>query len=332
MPLTGPATRPAARLTAGLATKPATGLATRPAVLAFGGNALLPDPRNPDAQEEKARAFAEGLKLLLPKEAGMAIVHGNGPQVGMIMLRIEATRGRIPPESLDVLVAETQGSMGYLLTRALRSSFLEREVAAVLTQVTVDPEDPGFKDPSKPIGPFYSAEEAEGLKIERGWKMAKIPGKGWRRTVASPRPKEIVEIHTIADAVSHGHVIIAGGGGGIPVLQKGGTLQGVEAVIDKDFTASLLAVALQADRFVILTDVPHVSLGFGAASERPVRSMNADEAKRLLDEGEFPPGSMGPKVQASLRYARATGCRALITDLDHLAKALEGQEGTWVGP
>lgn len=320
--MTGFATRLAERST--------TESTTRPAVLAFGGNALLPDPRNPDAQEENARAFAEGLKLLLPKDSGMAVVHGNGPQVGMIMLRIEATRDRIPPESLDVLVAETQGSMGYLLTRALRSSFLEREVAAVLTQVTVDPEDPGFKDPSKPIGPFYSEDEAERLK--QSWKMAKIPGKGWRRTVASPMPKEIVEIHTIADAVSHGHVIIAGGGGGIPVFQRGKLLQGMEAVIDKDFTASLLAVALQADRFVILTDVPHVSLGFNTASERTIQSMSADEAKRLLDLGEFPPGSMGPKVEASLLYARATGRRALITDLDHLAAALEGQDGTWVRP
>ena len=143
---------------------------------------------------------------------------------------------------------------------------------------------------------------------------------------------EKLEIHTIADAVSHGHVIIAGGGGGIPVFQRGKLLQGMEAVIDKDFTASLLAVALQADRFVILTDVPHVSLGFNTASERTIQSMSADEAKRLLDLGEFPPGSMGPKVEASLLYARATGRRALITDLDHLAAALEGQDGTWVRP
>lgn len=304
----------------------------KPAVLAFGGNALLSDPKNPMAQEERARAFAKGLKLLLPEDAGMAVVHGNGPQVGMILLRIEATRDRIPPESLDILVAETQGSIGYLLTKALRSSFPEREVAAVLTQVTVDPEDRGFIEPSKPIGPVYSTEEAERLHLMQGWRMAEAAGKGWRRVVASPKPKEIIEIHTIADAVSHGHVIIAGGGGGIPVLQEGKTLKGVEAVIDKDFTAGLLAVALQAGRFVILTDVPHVSIDFGKASERPIQSMNVDEAKRLLKEGEFPPGSMGPKVEASLLYARATGREALITDLDHLEKALEGQDGTWVGP
>ncbi len=293
---------------------------------------MLPDPQNPRAQEEMACAFAKGLKLLLPKDAGMAIVHGNGPQVGMILLRIEATRDRIPPESLDILVAETQGSIGYLLTRALRSSFPEREIAAVLTQVAVDPEDRGFIDPKKPIGPFYSADETERLHLTRGWMIAEIAGKGWRRVVASPRPKEIIEIHTIADAVSHGHVVIAGGGGGIPVLRKGKILQGVEAVIDKDFTAGLLAVALQAGRFVILTDVPHVSLDFGKASEKAIRSMSADEAESLLEAGEFPPGSMGPKVEASLLYARATGRRALITDLDHLTEALEEQEGTWIEP
>jgi carbamate kinase len=304
----------------------------RPAILAFGGNALLPDPKNPRAQEERTNAFTKCLKLLLPKDAGMAIVHGNGPQVGMILLRIDATRDRIPPESLDILVAETQGSIGYLLTRALRNSFPEREIAAVLTQVAVDPEDRGFVDPTKPIGPIYSAKEAGRLQLTRGWRMAEVAGKGWRRVVASPRPKEIIEIHTIADAVSHGHVVIAGGGGGIPVLWKGKTMQGVEAVIDKDFTAGLLAVALQAVRFVILTDVPHVSIDFGKSSEMPVYGMCTDEAERLLGAGEFPPGSMGPKVEASLLYARATGREALITDLDHLAKALKGKEGTWIKP
>jgi carbamate kinase len=307
-------------------------LLTGSTVLAFGGNALLPDPRNPEAQEKTALSFSRALKLLLPKKAGIALVHGNGPQVGMILLRIDATRDRIPPESLDILVAETQGSIGYLLTRILRNSFPEREVAAVLTQVRVDAKDQGFQNPTKPIGPIYSTDEAESLQLHSGWKMVEVLGKGWRRVVPSPRPGEIIEIHTIADAISHGHVIIAGGGGGIPVISRNMQLSGVEAVIDKDLTASMLAVSLQAERFVILTDVPHVSLGFATPSEKPILKMNVKEAQGFLEEGEFPSGSMGPKVEASIHYATATGRSALITDIDHLDWALKGEEGTWVTP
>lgn len=304
---------------------------TRPIVLAFGGNALLPDPEDPLSQEEKADAFAKALGLLLPKGAGMVLVHGNGPQVGMILLRIEATRDRIPPESLDILVAETQGSIGYLLCKALRNRLPKREVAAVLTQVLVDPEDPGFKRPSKPVGPFYTADDAEVLQGRNGWKMMEIPGKGWRRVVPSPRPRRIVEMHTIADAISHGHIVIAGGGGGIPVEDMKG-LRGIEAVIDKDLTAGLLAIALQAERFVILTDVPQVSTGFGMPFEKPIPRMNVKHAGDLVAAGEFPPGSMGPKVRACLHYVQATGHSALITDLDHMADALSGRAGTWITP
>ncbi len=307
-------------------------LLTGPTVLAFGGNALLPDPRNPEAQEKMALSFSRALKLLLPKRAGIALVHGNGPQVGMILLRIDATRDRIPPESLDILVAETQGSIGYLLTRILRNSFPEREIAAVLTQVRVNAKDQDFQNPTKPIGPIYSADEAKSLQRLSGWKMVEVLGKGWRRVVPSPRPKEIIEIHTIADAISHGHVIIAGGGGGIPVISRNMQLLGVEAVIDKDLTASMLAISLQAERFVILTDVPNVSLGSATPSEKPIRKMNAREAQRFLEEGEFPSGSMGPKVEASILYATATGRSALITDIDHLDGALKGEDGTWVTP
>ncbi len=307
-------------------------LLTGPTVLAFGGNALLPDPRNPEAQEKMALSFSRALKLLLPKRAGIALVHGNGPQVGMILLRIDATRDRIPPESLDILVAETQGSIGYLLTRILRNSFPEREIAAVLTQVRVNAKDQDFQNPTKPIGPIYSADEAKSLQRLSGWKMVEVLGKGWRRVVPSPRPKEIIEIHTIADAISHGHVIIAGGGGGIPVISRNMQLLGAEVVIDKDLTASMLAISLQAERFVILTDVPNVSLGSATPSEKPIRKMNAREAQRFLEEGEFPSGSMGPKVEASILYATATGRSALITDIDHLDGALKGEDGTWVTP
>ncbi|HWQ20458.1 MAG TPA: carbamate kinase [Methanotrichaceae archaeon] len=302
-----------------------------PAVLAFGGNALLPDASGPEVQESRAEAFARALKLLLPEEAGMALVHGNGPQVGMILLRIEATRNRIPPETLDILVAETQGSIGYLLCRALRGVIPNREVAAVLTQVVVDRDDPGFARPEKPIGPIYGSDEADILKREHGWMMVEVQKHGWRRVVPSPRPERIVEMHTIADAVSHSHLVIAGGGGGIPVTGSG-RLHGVEAVIDKDSTASLLAIALCAGVLAILTDVPHVSTGFGTAEEKPIAIMDVRAARSLLDCGEFPPGSMGPKVEACTDYVSATGKRALITDVDHLEAALDGRDGTWILP
>jgi len=269
----------------------------------------------------------------MAEEEGMVLVHGNGPQVGMILLRIEATKERIPPETLDIMVAETQGSIGYLLSRSLRSEIPEREVAALLTEVLVDPDDPGFASPSKPVGPFYDREAADELIRSQGWRMAESPGRGWRRVVPSPRPQEIVELHTIKDAVSHGHLIIAGGGGGVPVVKdEKGILRGIEAVIDKDLTACKLAVAIEAERFVILTDVPHVSTGFATESERRIERMNASVARRLLAEGEFPPGSMGPKVEAAAIFAEATGRSALITNVEQLESALKDEAGTWIDP
>jgi carbamate kinase len=302
-----------------------------PVVLAFGGNALLPGALSPGAQVERAEAFSRALLLLLPPRAGMVLVHGNGPQVGRILLRIEATKERIPPETLDILVAETQGSIGYLLAKALRNRVPHREIAAILTQTIVDPEDPGFEAPSKPVGPFYADEDALRLQREQGWKMAEAPGRGWRRRVPSPRPQEIVEMHIISAAVGAGLVVIAGGGGGIPVIRSK-RLEGVEAVIDKDLTASLLAVSLRAQKFVILTDVEAVFEEFGTPRQRPIFSLNPEEAARLMERGELPAGSMGPKVEAAVSYVRKTGQRALITDLDHLPSALEGRAGTWIHP
>ena len=210
----------------------------RPTVLAFGGNALLLDSRDPSTQEDTAQSFAEAVRLLMPDKHGMVLVHGNGPQVDMILLRIESTKNLIPPESLDIMVAETQGSIGYLLSRALRNKISGREIAAVLTEVLVNPYDLGFSIPSKPIGPYYASDAAKVLKNAQGWKMIETSGRGYRRVVPSPRPQEIIELHTIIDAVSHGHLIIAGGGGGIPVIRnEKDRLQGIEAVIDKDLTA-----------------------------------------------------------------------------------------------
>lgn len=306
---------------------------TCPTVLAFGGNALLLDPRSPSSQEETAASFARAVRLLMAEEEGMVLVHGNGPQVGMILLRIEATKDQIPPETLDIMVAETQGSIGYLLSRSLRSEIPEREVAAFLTQVLVDPDDPGFASPTKPVGPFYAREAADELIRSQGWKMMQSPGRGWRRVVPSPRPQEIVELHTIKDAVSHGHLIIAGGGGGVPVVRdEKGILRGIEAVIDKDLTACKLAVAIGAERFVILTDVPHVSTGFATKLERRIDRMTASAARESLAQGEFPPGSMGPKVEASVIFAEAIGRSALITNIEQLERALKRESGTWIDP
>jgi carbamate kinase len=304
-----------------------------PTVLAFGGNALLLDSRDTSSQEDIAKAFAEAVRLLLPDKHGMVLVHGNGPQVGMILLRIEATKDLIPPESLDILVAETQGSIGYLLSRVLRNKIFRREIAAVLTEVLVNPNDSGFTTPSKPVGPYYARDAADALKTSKGWKMIEISGKGWRRLVPSPRPQEIIELHTIIDAVSHGHLIIAGGGGGIPVIRnREGRLQGIEAVIDKDLTACKLAVSIGAERFVILTDVPHVSRRFRTQSEKPIHRIDTSTARRLLLQGEFPPGSMGPKVEASAIFAEVTGHSALITNVERLTEALENKAGTWIDP
>ncbi len=306
-------------------------------VLAFGGNALLPDPFHPEQQEARAAELAGAVRLLLGRSAGLVLVHGNGPQVGMILLRVEATRQRLPPEPLDVLVAETQGSIGYLLARALRNALHAQgppvRVTSILTQVVVDARDPAFEAPEKPIGPHYPAGQARLLEERRGWHMLAVPGQGWRRVVPSPRPLRVIELEAIDEAARAGHVVIAGGGGGIPVRElEGGGLAGVEGVIDKDRTAALLALSLRAQAFVILTGVPHVTRDFGTPRAQRIATLACGEARRLLAAGVFPAGSMGPKVEAACAYAEAGAGEALITDAAHLPQALDGREGTRIAP
>jgi carbamate kinase len=306
-----------------------------PPVVAFGGNALMPAGGDARAAADQADALAEAMLALLPDDSGVVLVHGNGPQVGYLLLQNEAARDEVPASPLDVLVAETQGSIGYLLSRSLRNALADGgvEVATVVTQVVVDPEDPAMAAPTKPVGPFYREEDLEALTEERGWEMVTVPGKGVRRVVPSPPPIGIVEIDAIAAAAVAGRLVVAGGGGGVPVAQsEDGDLTGVEAVIDKDRTAALLAIELDARGLLILTEVGHASIGFGTPEETPILEMTADRAEELLEAGEFPPGSMGPKIEACIAYARATGRQALVTSVAALPDALAGRDGTRVGP
>jgi carbamate kinase len=234
-------------------------------------------------------------------------------------------------------VAQTEGSMGYLLELALRNRIiergLEREVSSLLSLVVVDGSDVGFEQPSKPIGPFFSKYRAGLLMKQLGWKMVEDAGRGWRKVVASPRPLEVLEIETIRTLLASGSLVIAGGGGGIPVVAgKDGQLKGVEAVIDKDRTASLLAQALKADLFVNLTGVPVVMKSYGKKNAAPLPRLTLAQAGRLLAQGQFPPGSMGPKIESAMEFVEATGNDAYITDIDHLRDAVAGKAGTRIVP
>ncbi len=300
------------------------------AVAALGGNAIVgSDPGGlvdlRQAPTALARLVALGWDLV--------VTHGNGPQVGQRL--IEAQGSDAP--TLDVLDAETEGALGYRLQQALgnalREAHLPRSVASVLTQVVVDACDPAFGKPSKPVGPFYSREQADALACERGFAFVEDSGRGYRRVVASPAPLEIVEVRAIRSLVEAGVVAIAAGGGGIPVVREpGGRLRGVEAVIDKDRASGLLARLLGADMLIIFTSVPEVLFDFRGPGQRPLRRLSVGEARTLLATGQFAAGSMGPKVEAAAAFSGATGRPAIITSADRLLEALVGTSGTVIRP
>lgn len=308
-------------------------------LVAFGGNALWQpnDLGYVDEQWKRAAAAAEWLVEVVELGHDLLIVHGNGPQVGQVLIQMEEAATKVPPGTLDVAVAQTEGSMGYLLELALRNRLREigseAEVATLLTLVVVDGDDPGFEEPTKPVGPFFSSYRASVLKRQLGWKMVEDAGRGWRKVVASPRPLEVVAVDVVRGVLARQAVVIAGGGGGIPVVRGGDDgLTGVEAVIDKDRTAALLARELRADAFVNLTGVPQVMKNFGKKNEQPLDRLTVKQAERLAAEGHFPHGSMGPKIEAAVDFVRATGNHAVITDIGNLHEALAGDAGTRVVP
>jgi len=264
-------------------------------------------------------------------------VHGNGPQVGNILIQAEEAADKIPPQTLDFCVAQTEGSMGFLLELAFdnelpRAGF-RKQCVTIMTQVEVDAADPAFLKPSKPIGPFFSKERAELLQKTAGWAMVEDAGRGWRKVVASPKPRAVRGVEIAAALINRGHIVIAAGGGGIPVVvSDDGEVRGVEAVIDKDYAASMLAASLSANLFIILTGVDRVSKDFGKPTQLALPEIDVATAKRLLGEGQFPPGSMGPKIDAAIRFVEAGGHEVLVTRAELLSEALDGKTGTFIRP
>jgi carbamate kinase len=311
----------------------------RLAVVAFGGNALL-RPEDRGTQEEqiaRAKQAARWLAEIVRHDYKLLVVHGNGPQVGNILVQAEEASTKIPPQSLDVCVAQTEGSIGFMLQQAIRNRLeaigLGGEVATVLTEVEVDATDPAFKRPTKPIGPFFTRYRAEALERDLGWTMREDAGRGWRHVVPSPRPLRILNVNTISRMLESASCVVAAGGGGIPVVKgRDGQWRGIEAVIDKDYASALLAANLNADLFIILTGVPKVAIDWGKPSQRFLDRLTVAEAEKHMADGQFPAGSMGPKVESALQFVKATGKQVLITDVEVLREALEGQDGTIVQP
>jgi carbamate kinase len=296
-------------------------------VVALGGNALLRRGEPAEAAIQRAHVLeaASALAALAAQEE-LVITHGNGPQVGLLALEADAYKA-VAPYPLDVLGAESQGMIGYMLAQALRGELPERGVVALLTQVLVDPDDPGFMHPTKPIGPVYSEAEAQRLAADRGWSVAR-DGMHFRRVVASPDPKGIVELASIERLVDAGSVVICAGGGGIPVYSDGDELHGVEAVIDKDLTAALLAEELGAQRLIVLTDVSCVARDWGTPAATPISTATPDELRAL----SFASGSMAPKIEAVCRFVERTGGDAVIGSLAELDAVSRGTSGTRISP
>lgn len=311
-------------------------------VVAIGGNALVEPGGTGNITEQfrRSRAVAKPLADLVLGGHQVTITHGNGPQVGAIMRRVEVSQNQVYPIDLGLAVADTQAGMGYMIGQTLRNELrhrgVDREVITIVTTVTVDADDPAFKNPTKPIGPFLSEEQARLHRERDGWNIVEDSGRGFRRVVASPRPRQIGEIDTIRQLVQAGYLLVAGGGGGIPVIEnEKGEFHGVEAVIDKDFTSAIIAAATGADALVLVTGVEHVFVNFGKPNQEALRRVNLARIRELIAEKQFPPGSMLPKIEAAVQFLEARAhpdARAVITDLFKVPAALAGQTGTTITP
>ena len=306
-------------------------------LVAVGGNAIHPEGILGTVEEQESFAAATGRALLplMTLDNQLVITHGNGPVVGKILMRQAIARERVTPMSLDICVAHSQGGIAYLLMQALENALREignpRHVACLLTQVEVDENDPAFDAPSKPVGYFYDAAEAEAMAEETGWTMREDSGRGWRHVVPSPRPRYVVEISLVRMLMERKTVVIAGGGGGIPVVRgPKGVRRGIEAVIDKDLTSALMANVLGIETMMILTAVPRVAIDFGKPGERALERVSLSEIRRHLADGQFPPGSMGPKIEAAIRFLEGGGKRVVIGHLDEAVSALTGETGTHI--
>lgn len=298
------------------------------AVAALGGNALLRGSEVGTIQQQENNTYAtcKNLINIINKDYGLVITHGNGPQIGNILLRNEAgfESYKIPKMPIDICVADSQGGIGYMIERQmkniLRENKIRKNVITIITEVLVDLNDPAFKEPTKPVGKFYLKEEAALLARVNNWIFKEDPGKkGWRRIVASPKPLDILGKKIIRDLVSKGNIVIAAGGGGVPVyFDQNKNLQGIEAVIDKDSTSSLLATEIGAECFYILTDVPKVYINFHQANQKALDTITVDEAKKYYDEGHFTAGSMGPKILAAINFLNDGGKESIITEASEL--------------
>ncbi len=303
-------------------------------VVALGGNAIIEEGTEGTIEQQFAntRKSLSAIVGMISDGHKVVLTHGNGPQVGVHLIQNEAASAQVPPSPLNVIVADTQGSMGYMIAQCLNNALVKEGVSnaglTVVTQIEVDPADPSMLNPTKYVGPFYRAEQVDALR-QRGWVIKEDPGRGFRRVVPSPTPLDVVEKLTIKDLIDDGKVVVAVGGGGVPVKRDAdGTLTGVDAVIDKDRASALLASLIGADELIILTGVDKVAINYRKPDQKVFDHMTVAECEKYMAEGQFPKGSMGPKIEAACDFIRRGGAKVIITSMENATLAVEGKAGT----